>query len=57
MDPDKVEMLAIIKAYLVIAPAFRSKPIGAPNSTERLWNDTKIAWEDRARAILAKAEG
>ncbi|MBN9497828.1 MAG: hypothetical protein J0H39_13815 [Alphaproteobacteria bacterium] len=35
-------------------PAFRSKPLGAPNSTVRIAQDKLIALEDAASATLAK---
>jgi hypothetical protein len=39
----------------VTRPAFRTMPVGAPNSTARIDQDKLIALEDAALAALAKA--
>ena len=51
------ELLAVLKEYLAYLPAFRSKPVGAPGSAARGEQDALIALEDRAKGIVAKAEG
>jgi hypothetical protein len=40
----------------VMRPAFRSKPLGAPNSQVRIDEDKLIACEDAALAALSLAE-
>ena len=52
-----LEMIAVIREYMMIAPAFESMPVGAPHSPARAEQDTHIALEDRARAVIAKAKG
>lgn len=41
----------------VVRPAFRSKPVGAPNSSVRIDQDKLIALEDAALAAIARAKG
>lgn len=50
-------LLASLKYYVAEHPAFRSKPYGAPNSDARRDQDKAIAFEDAAKAAIAKAEG
>lgn len=45
-----------LRIYVATFPAFRSKPIGAPNSSVRADQQSHIAMEDMARAALAKLE-
>lgn len=51
------ELLQALKDYVAFSPAFRSKPMGAPNSIARIGQSAHILIEDRARAAIAKAEG
>ena len=51
------ELLAALKEYVATIPAFRSKPVGAPGSAARNEQGALIALEDRAKAVIAKAEG
>jgi hypothetical protein len=44
-----------LRQYVTEFPAFTSKPIGAPESDERMKQRAHIALEHRARAALAKA--
>lgn len=50
------EMAAVLRDYIANFTAFRSKPVGAPNSEMRVSQDAHIAVEDKARAIIAKLE-
>lgn len=53
---DLVEALENLLTYdRVERPAFRAKPVGAPNSSERIKQDKLIALEDAARAALSRA--
>lgn len=52
---ERSDAIAIIQEYLRLAPAFRSKPCGAPNSQVRAEQDAHIALEDRARSWLTRA--
>ena len=50
-------ILAVLQFYMDAFPAFRSKPVGAPNSIERRAQETHIEWEDKARALLTPPSG
>lgn len=43
---------AALRFYVDAFPAFRSKPVGAPNSIERQAQEVHVAQEDRVREIL-----
>lgn len=49
---NNIEIYNILKEYLEEYPAFRSKPIGAPNSSKRAEQERQIALEDRAKRAL-----
>lgn len=51
------DAIAMLKEYVAEFPAFRSMPMGAPNSRARAEQEADIAREDKAKAIIAKAEG
>lgn len=51
------ELLLVLKDYLQLCPAFRSKPIGAPGSDARARQDDHIALEIRAQTIIARLKG
>lgn len=51
------ELLLVVKDYLQICPAFRTKPIGAPGSDARAAQDEHIALEDRANSLIGKVKG
>lgn len=46
--------LLLLEGYVKMFPAFRSKPIGAPFSPERLKQDAHIELQDKARAFLVE---
>lgn len=57
LEAEGTRLRLIVRHYLDIAPAFRSKPVGAPNSAARVEQNEHIALEDDARAALALAKG
>lgn len=44
---------AVLRRYMAAYPAFRIKPIGAPNSPARIEQENLMALEDAANAVLA----
>lgn len=50
-------LVEALEAMLAAYPAFRSKPVGAPNSDARIKQEEEIRLEDYARAALALARG
>lgn len=48
---------ALLQRWLDAAPAFRTKPLGAPGSCARAAQDEHIALEDATRACLQSAVG
>lgn len=50
-------LVEALSEYLIMYPAFRSKPMGAPNSEARATQDAQISCEDAALAALSLAEG
>ena len=48
------DLLAVLRSYMEMFPAFRAKPVGAPESEMRAREDKLIVMED---AALAKATG
>src|SRR5690348_8022909 len=51
------ELVEALEALLAEHPVFRSKPIGDDGSQARHAQQSAIAAEDRARAVLAKIRG
>ena len=51
------EMARLLEWYVTEFPAFRAKPIGAPNSIMRLKQQIHTDIEDRARAAISRAGG
>lgn len=51
------ELLAALKNMVSAKPAFRSKPVGAPNSVARIQQEYEIKLEDEALVAISKAEG
>lgn len=51
-DAEIARLRALLREYVVAHSAFRSAPIGAPNSQARAEQDAAIDLEDRARAAL-----
>jgi len=49
-ENDKLRQL--LRRYLELHPAFRLKPIGAPNSYGRMLQDAHIKLEDEARVAV-----
>ena len=47
------EQAACLALYVAEYPAFRSRPVGGPNSEVREQHDRRILIEDRAKAALA----
>jgi hypothetical protein len=50
------DLLAALERMLLVAPAFHSRPIGAPGSRERDMQTEHIAAELQARAAIACAK-
>lgn len=56
--PEMLEALEALLSYdRVVRPAFRTRPVGAPDSMARIDQDTLIRLEDNARAAINKAKG
>lgn len=56
--PDLLDALECLLSYdRVVRPAFRNRPVGAPDSMARIDQDTLIRFEDKARAAINKALG
>ncbi len=51
------DLLEALEELLQHKPAFRTMPLGAPNSYARQEQYSHIAAEDKARAAIAKAKG
>jgi hypothetical protein len=51
------EMRELLIGYVLRYPAFRTKPVGAPDSLERHQQDMDINRENRARIVLALRPG
>lgn len=51
----KDDLVMALRRLLAANPAFRSKPMGAPNSDARHKQDKHMAAEDAARAALGRA--
>ena len=51
------DLLTALRTLTAAAPAFRAKPMGAPNSEARRQQDAHVAAEDAARAVIARATG
>lgn len=57
MTAENVDALKLILwEYVREYPAFRGKPVGAPNSEKRREQERLIALEDRAKKLLASLE-
>lgn len=56
LESNQRELILALKAYMHEYPAFRSKPIGAPNSSARAEQNTKIGLEDLTRETVKKIE-
>lgn len=57
-DPSVVpDLLAALRMYLEVLPAFRGKPVGAPGSAARTTHDLHAVAEQMALDAIAKAEG
>lgn len=50
------ELREALAALVTVAPAFRAKDVGAPNSFARTAQELHIKAEDNARAILEKTK-
>ena len=48
------ELCAILERYINAYPAFRMKPVGAPNSPKRIEQEGLMALEEAAMAAIAK---
>ena len=48
------DLCAVLERYINAYPAFRMKPVGAPNSPKRIEQENLMALEDAARAAIAK---
>ncbi len=55
LESSNAQMVFVLKVYMATFPAFRLKPIGAPNSDARKAQDEHIALEDRTRSIITRA--
>jgi len=54
----RIDSLAeIVERYLLLHPAFRIKPEGAPGSPVRIEQERQLALEDAAKAALALVGG
>jgi hypothetical protein len=47
-----VALREVLREYLAEYPAFRSRPVGGPQSKARVRQDSLASLEDRARALL-----
>ena len=50
------ELREALSNLLLRNPVFRSKPVGAPNSPARLFQEATIRAEDHARALLERTK-
>ena len=48
------ELCAVLERYINAYPAFRMKPVGAPNSPKRIEQEGLMALEEAAMAAIAK---
>lgn len=55
-DADLQTALNMLAEYRGLYPAFRAKPVGAPNSPARYEQADKIALEDRVNEFLSRFE-
>lgn len=53
----EAKLRATLAEYMRLYPAFRGKPVGAPNSEKRQEQKALIALEDRARKLLKEKAG
>lgn len=53
----EAEMFTLLLERVTQHPTFRSKPLGAPGSIARQMQEDRIAWENRARIVIARVQG
>lgn len=51
------DLLSALEGYIDLYIAFRSMPVGSPNSSARLQQEREIRIEDEAIAAITKARG
>lgn len=51
------EARELLTAFVNEYPPFKSRPLGAPNSSARIEQENRIQLDDQARALLAKHDG
>jgi hypothetical protein len=49
-----IALKAMVERYMSAYPAFRIKPVGAPNSEKRREQENLMALEDSARKLLGR---
>jgi hypothetical protein len=57
MRDTQAALIAALRMYLEVLPAFRGKPVGAPGSAARTTHDLHAVAEQMALDAIAKAEG
>ena len=56
LEAENANLRQIIYSYVQTHPAFRLKPVGAPNSIKRAEQNWEIELEDMAKAAIANKE-
>ena len=53
----EAHLIALVRSYLEVCPAFRSRPMGQAGSAVRIQQDLHIATEEAAKASIALFTG
>ncbi|MFA6204189.1 MAG: hypothetical protein WC710_13515 [Gallionella sp.] len=57
IEAERDELATVLTRYVSCYPAFRMKPMGAPNSSARIEQENLMSLEDAAREALASCSG